>query len=281
MESKTVTVKGRETNSAGYPLIRCFVDGITPPNAQFPIALNLTKEQGEALEDGKTEYNAVLVQGKLKKDASGNPKSGDYPDHYYYEVASFEGIVNERLMDSVKSGTMPSAPSTPSKPSGSPQSNDDRDISIKRQLALKCASWQMVPLAKDFESPEIMFQRTCELAERYLAYVITGKTDGLVQEAVKEGASVVSVDPQEELFPTVYQYPEPPQRVNSETFAEYAEKAGWNWEDVETWLDGLDPIDWVKAGDKRTLRLALRTCRDLALEIGLEPPENFRVEVKE
>ena len=50
----------------------------------------------------------------------------------------------------------------------------ENEIRIMRQTALKCASWQIVPFAKDFDRPEMMPQRTIELAEMYLEYFVTG-----------------------------------------------------------------------------------------------------------
>ena len=50
----------------------------------------------------------------------------------------------------------------------------ENEIRIMRQTALKCASWQIVPFAKDFAQPDMMPQRTIELAEMYLEYFITG-----------------------------------------------------------------------------------------------------------
>ena len=51
----------------------------------------------------------------------------------------------------------------------------ENEMRIMRQTALKCASWQMVPLVKDFASPEMMLQRTIELSEMYLYYFCTGE----------------------------------------------------------------------------------------------------------
>ena len=50
----------------------------------------------------------------------------------------------------------------------------ENEIRIMRQTALKCASWQIVPFAKDFAQPDMMPQRTIELAEMYLEYFVTG-----------------------------------------------------------------------------------------------------------
>tara|TARA_R100000306_G_C4371271_1_gene140108 strand:- start:1083 stop:1976 length:894 start_codon:yes stop_codon:yes gene_type:complete len=287
LDTRKVTVKAQETNKAGNPLIRCFVEGITPPNGQYPIALNLTPEQGEALEPGKTEYEAVLVKGNLRKDRDGNDKSGEYPDHFYYEVAMFEGIVNEQLMNSINKGSAAPVSAQPAQAAAtSMPHSDSQQLLIMRQTSLKCASWQMVPLVKDSESTELTFQRTCELAERYLGYILTGRTDGMVNAAIEEGAVVADVADEPEMSvdnlfdDKEYSYPEPPERVTSDAFEEYLKKAGWSWEDAEEWLDGLDPIDWVKQEKGRTLRLALRTCRDAAIERGIYPPEDFRTELR-
>ena len=91
METYTVTVKSQEKNQSGLPLIRALVPGITPNTTNpYPIPLNLTEEQGDMLSRDKDQYEAVLMRGNLRKGQDGNEKTGQYPDHYFYEVAMFE-----------------------------------------------------------------------------------------------------------------------------------------------------------------------------------------------
>ena len=78
----------------------------------------------------------------------------------------------------------PPQPAPQTQPQPVPVSNSDwkagitnvteNEIRIMRQTALKCASWQIVPFAKDFAQPDMMPQRTIELAEMYLEYFVTG-----------------------------------------------------------------------------------------------------------
>ena len=51
----------------------------------------------------------------------------------------------------------------------------ETELRIMRQTALKCASWQIVPLVKDFARPDMVPQRTIELSEMYLYYFVTGE----------------------------------------------------------------------------------------------------------
>jgi hypothetical protein len=273
MESYKVTVKAFETNQSGKPLLRCIVPGITPSNANpFPIPLNLTEEQGEMIVQGKTEYDVTLIRGDLRKDQQGNLKSGQYPDHYFYEVAMFEGIPNETAMARAQSETPMPSPSQPARSAPSPES-DNREMVYRRQTGLNCASSLIAPLALDDDDDK--FQRVVAMAERFVGYISTGRSDGLVDALIQDGASIVG-----EREP-VYGYPEPPARITMDAFTEYTEQAGWSWDNVTEWLDGLDPIDWVKQEKGRTLKKALKVCKDTAVSIGLEPSLDFRVVVDE
>ena len=281
MEKKKVTVESVGVNANNYPLVRCFVEGITPPNAKYSMPLNLTPEQGETLNyPEQIEYEVVLVQGKLK-----NNKDGAYPDHYYYDVAMFEGVVNESHMGKARSEST----SHTAKPAEAPPSThmaEDRGLVYQRQTGINAGAAIMAAqiqieseLSKTTSTDDEIFDRTVRLSNRFVGYLTTGKADGLVDAAVKAGAEITEIT--DIVFDEpVYTYPEPPQRVTEDAFREYTENASWSWEDIEGWLDGLDPVDWVKQEKGRTLRLALRECRDKAIELELEPPQDFRQESK-
>ena len=277
MESYKIQVKSFETNSQGNPLIRALVPGITPDtNNPFPIPLNLTKEQGMRLDTSIKEYDVTLVRGALRKDQHGQPKTGQYPDHYFYEVAMFDGIVNEMVMSRGDAEPLAAAPVVAtSLPQPTAPTSDAREMVYRRQTGLNCASSLIAPLALADE--EETFQRVVALAERFVGYLSTGKADGLVDALIQDGASIVEVIEKE----PVYSYPQPPQRLTTAAFEEYVEKAGWNWDDVTQWLGGLDPIDWISQEKTRTYRAALKVCKDMALELGLEPPIQFREVVSE
>ena len=174
----------------------------------------------------------------------------------------------------------PSAPrSQPvaSGPQASTSSPDAREMVYRRQAGVNCASTLIAPLASEFESPEDMYQRLIELSERIVGYLSTGKADGLVDALIQDGASVTSVVEKE----PVYDYPQPPQRLTTAAFEEYVTQAAWNWDDVTQWLGGLDPVDWIQQEKGRNYRAALKVCKDTAVELGLEPPAEFREEVTE
>lgn len=283
MQKRKVTVESVGVNANNYPLVRCFVEGITPPNAKYSIPLNLTPEQGETLNyPEQTEYEAVLVQGKLK-----NNKDGAYPDHYYYDVAMFEGVVNESHMSKARSEGTPqiseSSPGTAVEIPPAVHKIDDRGLVYQRQTGINAGAAIIAAqikieseLSKTTSTDDEIFDRTVRLSNRLVGYLTTGNADGLVDVAVQAGAEITDVV--DSLFEEiVYTYPEPPQRVTEETFRKYTENAGWSWEDVEGWLDGLDPVDWVTQEKGRSLRLALRDCRDKAIELELEPPQDFRI----
>ena len=69
-----------------------------------------------------------------------------------------------------------STPQTPSVPTQAPVARaiDENQMRIMRQSTLKCASWMMVPLMKDFSNPSLAVQRTEELSEMFMEYVISG-----------------------------------------------------------------------------------------------------------
>jgi len=276
METVRVAVESRSTNKNGNPLIRCTIPGY----GKYPIPLNLTPEQGEQLRDGKDDYEAVLVKGELKEG-----KSGDFPDNFWWNVAMFEGIVDERTM--TMSQTQAEQNGSPPSPSqsvptvygaaSSPSSEaDNKEMVYRRQTGLNCASSLIAPLALDDDDDK--FQRVVAMAERFVGYISTGKADGLVDALIQSGAHIVEVV-EEEPEPT-YVYPEPPKRITEEAFNTYVDRAGWAWSDIEQWLDGLDPVDWVKQEKGRSMRLALSACQDAAVEAGLVPPEDFRTQTE-
>ena len=62
----------------------------------------------------------------------------------------------------------------------------ENELRIMRQTALKCASWQMVPLVLDFASPEAMVAGSVNLAEQYLHYFVTGEVPVFEVETPEE-----------------------------------------------------------------------------------------------
>jgi len=275
METVRVTVESRSTNKNGNPLIRCMIPGY----GKYPIPLNLTPEQGEQLRDGKDDYEAVIVKGPLKEG-----KSGDFPDNFWWNVAMFEGIVDERTMTMSQTqaeqngATAPPSQSVPTVyGAASSSETDNKEMVYRRQTGLNCASSLIAPLALDDDDDK--FQRVVAMAERFVGYISTGKADGLVDALIQSGAHIVEVEEEEEPEPT-YIYPALPRRITEEAFNTYVDSAGWVWSDIEQWLDGLDPVDWVKQEKGRTMRLALSACEDAAVEAGLVPPEDFRTQTE-
>jgi hypothetical protein len=289
LQAYTIEIRARRKNKAGLPLIDAMVPGITPPNG-YPIPLNLTEDQAAMIEDGKTQYNCHLVRGSLK-----NGKDGSWDTDYYWDVAMFEGVTNQRVIDSYHNepnvAVSPSEGVTtshtptpvPQKPAAPAIGPDERQLIYMRQTGLNCASNLMASIVKDFdgqdiiENPEMMYQRTVELSERFVGYLATGQSEGLVDTLVQEGANIAGIRDDEE---AQYTYPPVPDKVTSATFNDYCTRAGWAADDVYEWLGG-ELIDWIEQGEGRSTKAALEKCREDAIEQGvLLPPENFRVEVK-
>jgi hypothetical protein len=284
MEQYVISIKSDGENNAGLPLLHAMVPGITN---QYPIPLNLTEDQGEIYFKqklaGKKEFNVRLVKGQLKPG-----KSGDYKNEFYWEVAMFEGVPNQRVIDNYNSElsvavpassdvTTPSVPhpvyDLPRKPAGDWTDNpDDRTMSIIRQVAFKEAAAK----GGTFE----------EIAEctNIFTLIILGKYpcnntgQGLVDTLLQDGANIVGIRDEEPQ--PIWTYPPIEDRVNVAVFNHYCSKAGWNSDDVTDWLGG-ELIDWIEQGEGRSTKAALEKCREDAIEQGiLMPPEDFRVEVK-
>ena len=73
-----------------------------------------------------------------------------------------------------------------------PQANAMSELIVQnmRETALKCASTQTAQFARDFAHPNMMPQRTMELADMYLYYLTTGnviefESEGEVDEMSK------------------------------------------------------------------------------------------------
>ena len=237
MESVRVTVESRSTNSKQNPLIRCMIPGY----GRYPIPLNLTPEQGERLAEGKNDYDAILVRGALK-----DGKSGDFPDHFWWNVAMFEGIVDERTMAQAQAqpeqnGATVASPTVPSA-----TSPGEQEVRIMRGGAIKVAGPQITRILGEDATVDEVFAATCQLTERYIGYLVSGRYDGMVDATIQTGATLVDVESEPE--PT-YVYPEPPKRVTEDAFNVYVDSAGWSWDDVERWLDGLHPHRLDQTGE--------------------------------
>lgn len=295
MQAYTIEIRARRKNKAGLPLIDAMVPGITPPNG-YPIPLNLTEDQAAMIEDGKTQYNCHLVRGSLK-----NGKDGSWDTDYYWDVAMFEGVANQRVIDSYhdepnvavspSEGVTTSHTPTPvpQKPAA-PASPDERQLYYFRQTGINNALPFMIAMVEELirtgvikiEKVEdldgiydLAIQKGTAFADRIVSYLATGHT-GLIDTLIQDGASITAIRDEE----SQYTYPPVPDKVTSATFNDYCTRAGWAADDVYEWLGG-ELIDWIEQGEGRSTKAALEKCREDAIEQGvLLPPENFRVEVK-
>lgn len=78
------------------------------------------------------------------------------------------------LLDAVPDGAPPTPKSAPQSAS-TPPSMDQNQMRIMRQSTLHYASILIAPMVKDFETPQLMAERTIELAGKLLEYVISGE----------------------------------------------------------------------------------------------------------
>ena len=245
------------------------VEGITN---KYSMPIHLTPDQAGMMGDpiAGTKYKAKLVQSSLK-----DGKDGSWPSDFWYNVAIFEGVVDERNIK--KESFLDSAP----EPKAAPQPkvapptqapSISREDLIVKQVIFKEASNHAVGDTNE----EIVMN--LDLLFKGFTSVFYGdyKSSPLVEEASKQGAKIIDIKQVEHnLFDEdIYDYPRPPMDVDSQGFYEYCEKAGWGKETIKEWL-GYTAEDWIN-NTHGTYRDALVECRKKALEQHVYPPEDFR-----
>ena len=283
--NQTIEIEYREkvNKPDGGVMIRAMVPGITK---DWPMPLHLTPEQAEALGDPTSgaRFKVKLVQSTLK-----DGKDGSWPSDFWYNVAIFEGVVDERnikkepFLDSVKSISnaatdMPKVVPTVQAP---PISREDL---IVKQVIFKEASTHAVgdTVAEVVMNLDLLFKEFTKVF--YGDY----KSSPLVEEASKQGAKIVDIKTKEEplfepeessLDNTQWDYKKPQGLVTYAAFVMYVKNCGWIMEDVIKWL-GMEVEAYVSQAGKGYMTAA-KLCKDKALEQGLEPPFDFRQEKKE
>tara|TARA_R100000781_G_scaffold31857_1_gene23298 strand:- start:311 stop:940 length:630 start_codon:yes stop_codon:yes gene_type:complete len=90
---KVESIQGVNADT-GNTQIRAFAPPVTN---NYAMTLFLTPEQAEHFDPkfskGQKDFAATLLKGNLKKD-----KDGSYPDHYWWNVAVFDGSENDFYM---------------------------------------------------------------------------------------------------------------------------------------------------------------------------------------
>ena len=278
--NQTIEIEYREkvNKPDGGVMIRAMVPGITK---DWPMPLHLTPEQAEALGDPTSgaRFKVKLVQSSLK-----DGKDGSWPSDFWYNVAIFEGVVDERNIK--KESFLDSAP----EPKAAPQPkvapptqapSISREDLIVKQVIFKEASNHAVGDTNE----EIVMN--LDLLFKGFTSVFYGDYNAspLVEEASKQGAKIVEIRPTEELLVEpeetamdgiVWDYKKPADLKSRADFVEYVQKCGWIMEDVDRWL-GMDLESYMSRVGKGYMTAA-KICKDKALEEGLEPPFDFRQE---
>ena len=170
----------------------------TPHSNTWGDNLYVYKDQcPEVLEAGT--HNVLVERGTVKKksdNAGGGYHDGTQDWMYRWRIVEWESTLNiDNVGQSSAWGgnqapvtpiptptvqeipqTPVSTPQTPYVPTQAPVARaiDENQMRIMRQATLKCASWMMVPLMKDFSNPLLAVQRTEELSEMFMEYVISG-----------------------------------------------------------------------------------------------------------
>ena len=261
-------------------MIRAMVPGITK---DWPMPLHLSPEQAEALGDPTSgaRFKVKLVQSSLK-----DGKDGSWPSDFWYNVAIFEGVVDERNIK--KEPTVaPPAPKVAPQPKVAPPvqaPSMSREDLIVKQVIFKEASNH-----SHGNTPEEVVRNLDYLFKEFTK-VFNGeyKASPLVEEALKQGAKIVDIKTKEEplfepeessLDNTQWDYKKPQGLVTYAEFVMYVKNCGWIMEDVIKWL-GMEVEAYVSQAGKGYMTAA-KVCKDKALEQGLEPPFDFRQEKKE
>ena len=280
--NQTIEIEYREkvNKPDGGVMIRAMVPGITK---DWPMPLHLTPEQAEALGDPTSgaRFKVKLVQSTLK-----DGKDGSWPSDFWYNVAIFEGVVDERNIK--KEPTVaPPAPKVAPQPKAAPTvqaPSMSREDLIVKQVIFKEASNH-----SHGNTPEEVVRNLDYLFKEFTK-VFNGeyKASPLVEEALKQGAKIVDIKTKEEplfepeessLDNTKWDYKKPQGLVTYAEFVMYVKNCGWIMEDVIKWL-GMEVEAYVSQPGKGYMTAA-KVCKDKALEQGLEPPFDFRQEKKE
>ena len=247
------------------------VEGITN---RYAMPVHLTPEQAAAMGDpvAGTRYKAKLVQSSLK-----DGKDGSWPSDFWYNVAIFEGVADER---NIKKESTVAVATPPTKTTPQPKV----PVSITREdLIVKQVIFKEASNHSHGNTPEEVVRNLDYLFKEFTK-VFNGeyKASPLVEEALKQGAKIVDIKTKEEpLFEedsTKWDYKKPQGLVTYAEFVMYVKNCGWIMEDVIKWL-GMEVEAYVSQPSKGYMTAA-KLCKDKALEQGLEPPFDFRQEKK-
>ncbi len=266
----------------GGVMIRAMVPGITN---KWAMPLHLTPEQAEMLGDpvAGARFKAKLVQSALK-----DGKDGSWPSDFWYNVAIFEGVADERNIKKEPTVAPPAPKVAP--PTQAPtfeERENAKTESIVGQSSTANAVKVTIALVKlGHVKPNVrdILDSVASFQPGLKDIAMGTYVDSpLVEKAKEIGAKVVDVKSKDEpLFVDeggAWDYPEPKGLKTNADFLIYTQKCGWIQEDVQKWLDNSVPDNWIK-NNKKTWREAARICKDKALEQGLEPPFDFRQEKK-
>mgnify|MGYP003112953479 CR=1 FL=1 len=267
-----------------------------PDISRYPFPLHLNADQAQAL-DGPGEYKVFLVQGRLK-----DGKDGSWQSDYWYNVFSFNGVVDERNRptesdEPTEDRQQPTPPKVAPQPQVAPpvqapsatglikeEELSHKDRIIVQEIALKLAFEQTSgdTLEEHVYNASLLYPKILDV------FYGRFKTSPLVEEASKQGAKIVDIKTKEEplfepeessLDNTQWDYKKPQGLVSYAEFVMYVKNCGWIMEDVIKWL-GMEVEAYVSQAGKGYMTAA-KLCKDKALEQGLEPPFDFRQEKKE
>ena len=152
-----VTGKAEKFNGKGEPGFEVEVDG-KAFDSQYPQKFHVPEDAGGLFKVGGA-YNAVFASENLKKD-----KSGDKPWHYYWGFVRMDDGTGQAPKPPTKATAptpAPAQPQQPPAPAPAPvrapwEAGSDRETSIQRQVAAKCAVDLVIAFGASQETPLVL-----------------------------------------------------------------------------------------------------------------------------
>lgn len=175
-------------------------DGMTPQYiveytwqySQYPSNFYITQSEAPdviANFSGKPFESVVKVRQQwLKKNKDGSYKTGDKMYDYQWEVLAWENSDTPVSAPPVAEPSPTIAESLAPAPQVAPQVKliDENQMRIMRQSTLHYASILIAPMGKDFIPTQLMVEKTVELSQKFLEYVISGEMPSFNEEILDE-----------------------------------------------------------------------------------------------
>ena len=173
-----------------------YIVGYTWQYSQYPSSLYVPQSEAPdviANFSGQPFETVVKIkQLYLKKNKDGSYKAGDRMYDYQWEALVWESSDTPVSAPPVAEPSPTIAESLAPAPQVAPQVVpqvkliDENQMRIMRQSTLNYASILMAPLVTDLITPQLMVEKTVELSQKFLEYVISGEMPSFNEEILDE-----------------------------------------------------------------------------------------------